>query len=110
MSSKTWGIPLLALAIMTIGTLYLVSQDRVLKVNTQGVPVGQPTVAAGPPKATTGGEITAPGGIIRSLDKINAAAAAVGCDTLKPDDPAGKLLDVSECLGEQAMKSAPGRK
>ena len=49
------------------------------------------------------------GATFRSLDKLNAAAAAVGCDTLKPDDPAGKLIDVAECLGAKAVKSAPGK-
>lgn len=109
---KRFGIPLLVVAIAAVGTLYLVSQDRAVKVDDKGVPVSAPappTVAAGPPKAEVAGQAAIPpGAVIRSLDKINAAAKAVGCDELRPDDPAGKLIDVAECLGAKAQ-SAPGR-
>jgi hypothetical protein len=110
---KRYGIPLLVVAIASVGTLYLARQDRAVKVNDQGVPVQppapkwempgyrQPVPSTGPPPVETKGTF-------RSLDKINAAAARVGCDPLKPDDPAGKLIDVAECLGARAV--APGQK
>jgi len=110
---KRYGIPLLVVAIAAVGTLYLVSQDKAVKVDDKGVPVQAPRVVpppAAPPQvvAPKPGEVPVPGGVIRSLDKINAAAKAVGCDELRPDDPAGKLIDVAECLGAKAQ-SAPGR-
>lgn len=104
---KQYGIPLLVLAIAAVGTVYLVSQDRAVKINDKGVPVSAPappTVAAVPPAPVP----LPSGSVFRSLEKINAAAKAVGCDELRPDDPAGRLIDVAECLGAKAQ-SAPGR-
>jgi hypothetical protein len=111
---KKYGIPLLVVALAAVGTLYLVSQDRAVKINDKGQPM-QTAPAPGPvpPRSPVvepkPGEVPVPGGVIRSLDKINEAAARVGCETLKPDDPAGKLIDVAECLGAKAV-SARGQK
>lgn len=109
MNSKAWGIPALVVAVAAMGTLYLVSQDRAVKVDDKGVPVQ----AAPAPKWEMPGyrqpvspPPLPPGATFRSLDKINAAAARVGCATLKPDDPAGRLIDVAECLGEKAVSGS----
>lgn len=103
--TSKWLVPAAIIAIGGAGSAYLARQDVAVKVDDKGVPVA-PTVAAGPPKASVGGQAALPpGAVIRSLDKINEAASAVGCPTLVPNDPAGKLLDVSECLGEKAMQA-----
>lgn len=115
--TSKWLVPALIIAVGGAGGAYLARQDRAVKVNDQGQPVQAPApipppsfVAPGglPPIPPEGQPVQVPGGVIRSLDKINAAAARVGCDTLKPDDPAGKLIDVAECLGARAV--APGQK
>ncbi len=129
MKMGQWAVPVLIVALTATGTLYLARQDRAVKVTDQGVPVQppapkwempgyrQPVLAQpvpGQEQAAPGRNnptaVPVPGGVIRSLDKINAAAARVGCPVLVPNDPAGKLLDVAECLGEKAVQTAPGQK
>ena len=104
--TRVWrhlGVPLLIAVVGAGGAYYLVGQDRARQMTTKEATV--PTVAAGPPKASVGGQAAVPpqGGVIRSLDKINAAAAAVGCQPVVPGDPAGHLLDLAECLGDKAV-------
>jgi hypothetical protein len=106
--SRGIGIPLLIMVVGAGAIGYLASQDKAVKVNDQGVPVQASTPVLAPPtpspeKAAPGRNNLPPGAVIRSLDKINAAAKAVGCDELRPDDPAGKLIDVAECLGAKAQ-------
>lgn len=107
--TNKWVVPVLVSVLAVGGIKYLWSQPRPVLVNNQMVQVEQPKVVA-PQIPAPDGTIPVPGGVIRSLDKINAAAAAVGCDTLKPDDPAGRLVDVAECLGEKALAVARGQK
>lgn len=126
------GIPALVILVGISSVFLLTRVDRAVKVNDAGVPV-QPTPkwempgyrqpappVPVPPKpgqeqaypgrnnkppdpVANPASVPVPSGVFRSLDKINAAAARVGCETLKPNDPATKLIDVAECLGERAV-------
>ena len=96
--ASKWLVPAVIIAVGGGSGAYLARLDKTVKVTDQGVPVAAP--APGQPQRPPD---LPPGAVIRSLDQINAAAAAVGCDTLKGDDPAGKLIDVAECLGAKAL-------
>lgn len=101
---KHW-IPFAIAILGSLAGVYLSRQDVAVKVTDQGVPVQPPPTVTSPPKATVGGRTgqPIPAGVFRSLNKINAAAKAVGCDELRPNDPAGRLIDVAECLGAKAV-------
>ena len=99
--TSRWLVPALILVIGLGLTAYLASQDRAVKVTDRGVPVAPPVVAPAP---APGQPVQVPGGVIRSLDNINAAAARVGCPVLVPNDPAGKLLDVGDCMADKLME------
>lgn len=106
------GVPLLIVLVGTGSAFFLAKQDRAKQVTGQGVPIQPPapvlaTPAPGQEQAYQGRN-NVPGGTIHSLDKINGAAAAVGCDQLRPDDPAWKLITVAECLADRAVANLPG--
>ncbi len=91
----------------------LATQHRAVPVTATGQPAipiiaqpqpGQEQAYPGRNSPAPGPELPAPpGSTVRSLDKINAAAKAVGCPTLEMGDPAVKIFDVAECLGKQAV-------
>ena len=113
---KHW-VPLVVVGVGALAGIYLAQQDKTMKVNEHWAPAQPaPPVVVPPqpgqeqsyPGRNNPTAVPVPGGVFMSLDKINAAAARVGCDTLKPNDPATKLILVAECLGERAV--APGQK
>ena len=122
---KHW-VPLMVVGVGALAGVYLAQQDKTVKVNEHWAPAQPaPPVLVPPmpgqeqafpgrnnpgPAPSTGSPtvVPVPGGVFRSLDKLNAAAKAVGCPVLVPGDPASRLLDQAECFAEKA--SAPGQK
>lgn len=100
--NKNVAIPVIAVLALSLAVSILLNQKNATMMPPPQAP-RPPTVAAGPPKATTGGEIATPGGTFRSLDKLNEYAVKAGCPPLVPEDPAGKLIDLAECLGAKAL-------
>ena len=102
MKMRSLGIPVLIVLVAVGGVWLLTEQQQAVKVDSQMRPVqAQPAPALLPPPPT----IEAPSGTFRSLDKLNALAAAVGCPILEPGDPAVRVFDLAECLGEKATKA-----
>ena len=108
------GVPALIALVGVGGAFFLAKQDRAKQVTTGEATTGEATVPvlappqAGQEQAYPGRNNLPPGAVIRSLDRLNAAAVAVGCPTVVPGDPAGKLLDLAECLGDRAIANLPG--
>jgi len=104
MKMRSLGIPVLIVLVAVGGVWLLTEQQQAVKVDSQMRPVQAqpaPSPALLPPPPT----IEAPSGTFRSLDKLNALAAAVGCPILEPGDPAVRVFDLAECLGEKATKA-----
>ncbi len=102
---KRLAIPLVVLLVIAGALLVLVNEGtHTRKIRADGQVVAEPA----PPQSQVDAAAKAAAGEFRSLDKVNAAAKAVGCQTLELGDPAGKLIDVAECLGEKARRGLPG--
>jgi len=100
-------IPILLLLVGVAGAFWLARQDRAMKVPTTQVERPTPRLWTQEQDREPTEPPMPPGAVIRNLDRLNAAAAAVGCPTMEIGDPAVKILDVAECLGEKAV-SHPG--
>jgi len=113
-----FGIPFLIVAVVSGAGAWLSRQDKAKQVPTRETVAPSPVLM--PPKPGSeqaypgrnnpgpGQPPLPPGAVLRSLDKLNALAAAVGCPVLVENDPAVRVFDVAECLGEKAQQRLPG--
>ena len=104
---KHW-VPLVVVGVGALAGIYLAQQDKTMKVNEHWTPAqpAPPVLVPSPPAPSAGSPtvVPVPGGVFVSLDKINAASKTVGCPVLAPGDPAVRLIEVAECLGEKAIR------
>ncbi len=106
-----WAFLIAGVAVVIVAALLMA--PRPVPMTTEGVPVQSAPVIA---QSQPGQEQAYPGRNnpgpteVRSLDKINAAALAVGCEPIRVGEPASRLIEVAECLGAKAMAVAPGQK